>query len=90
MRPIQRYRQELAREKMAADGYVAPEPGVFRPDAPELLSMALIWRMPDGSIFEQEAVHPAVCHLEPRLLLDTADNEARARFRAIRNQRTPA
>jgi len=87
MRPIQRYRQELLRNAMDAEGYEPPRPGVFRPDSPELVSMHLVWRMTDGTILEQEAVHPSVNHLAPALLLDTCESQARAQFRTIRNAR---
>jgi hypothetical protein len=87
MRPIKRYMQEKARAEMGKDGYEPVQPGRFRPNLPALESMALSWRMPDGSTLEQEGVHPAVQHLEPRLILDTCETEAEQHYREILTRR---
>ena len=90
MRPIQRYRQELAREQMAKEGYTPNVPAAYRPNRPQLIGMALTWRMPDGSIFTQEGVHAAVAHLEPAVLLEACDEAAQAHYRDVLTKRTPA
>lgn len=84
MRPLDRYRKDLARlqaDEQSPGFTVAPKPPTRT--GPRCISMSCTFEMPDGTTWTTEGVWPAVDYLPLDVLARAVDEKATDRERTV-------